>query len=176
MAITVKDINGAERNVASRGMSGTALGLSIGALGSMLLGGTNGFNGILGGSNECTVSQKDFYEVELLDRDREFANYMSLQQQICDLKAEVAVNSTANTYQNMLTDKQFKCVDKQMDWDRIATTYQIGAAVCDKIPGQLTLPLSALSNGFKANDNYLATYNSGYCGYGYNSCCGNYGW
>ena len=63
-----------------------------------------------------------------------------------------------------------------MDWDRIATTYQIGAAVCDKIPGQLTLPLSALSNGFKANDNYLATYNSGYCGYGYNSCCGNYGW
>ena len=32
MAITVKDINGAERNVASRGMSGTALGLSIGAL------------------------------------------------------------------------------------------------------------------------------------------------
>ena len=97
MAITVKDINGAERNVASRGMSGTALGLSIGALGSMLLGGANGFNGILGGSNECTVSQKDFYEMELLDRDREFANYMSLQQQICDLKAEVAVNSTANT-------------------------------------------------------------------------------
>ena len=85
MAITVKDINGAERNVASRGMSGTALGLSIGALGSMLLGGTNGFNGILGGSNEGTVSQKDFYAMDLLDRDIEFDNYKKMEQLFSNL-------------------------------------------------------------------------------------------
>ena len=162
MAISVKDVNGVERNVGSRGMTGTALGLSIGALGSMLLGGNLGMG--LTGNGVCNISQKDFYEMELLDRDREFANFMNLQQQICDLRAEVAVNSTANTYQNLLNEKEF-------EWDRIATTYQINAAVCDKVSGQLTLPLSMLSNGFRANDNYLATYSSGGCGcgYGYNT-------
>ena len=164
MSITVKDVGGMEHNVASKGLGGTALGLSIGALGSMLLGG--GLGGILGGGTG--ISQKEFYEMELLDRDREFSNYMSLQQQICDLKAEVAINSTANTYQNMMNNKQF-------EWDRIATTYQINAAVCDKIPGQLSLPLSSLSNGFKANDNYLATYGGGGCASAWTGC-GYTGW
>ena len=163
MAISVKDVNGVEKRVAGFGTAGTALGLSIGALGSMLLGG--GFGNILGGGNGIT--QKEFYEMELLDRDREFNNYMSLQQQICDLKSEVAINSTANNYQNMMNNKQF-------EWDRIATTYQINAAVCDKVSGQLTLPLNMLSNGFKANDNYLATYSSGCGGYTPYNCC--YGW
>lgn len=168
MAITVKDVSGMEHNVASKGLGGTALGLSIGALGSMLLGG--GLGGILGGGDP-SVSQREFYEMELLDRDREFANYMNLQQQICDLKAEVAINSTANSYQNMMNSKQF-------EWDRIATTYQINAAVCDKVSGQLTLPLSMLSNGFKANDNYLATYGVGGCAttWGGGCGCGYTGW
>lgn len=161
MSIMVKDINGGEHSVASKGLAGTALGLSIGALGSMLLGG--GAGNILGGETPCNVSQKEFYEMELLNRDREFANYMDLQQQICKLQSDIAVNTTANTYQNLLNDKQFECVDKQMAWDRIATTYQIQGAVCDKISGQLTLPISSLSNGFRANDNYLATYNGNRC-------------
>jgi 4-hydroxyphenylpyruvate dioxygenase-like putative hemolysin len=165
MAITVKDVNGVEKNVASTGTAGTALGLSIGALGTILLGGMNGLSGILGGTSGCgALSQKEFYEMELLDRDREFANFMNLQQQICELKSEVAINSTANTYQNMMNNKQF-------EWDRIATTYQINSAVCDKVSGQLTLPLNMLSNGFKATDNYLATYNGG-CGYYGGGYCG----
>jgi hypothetical protein len=164
MAISVKDVNGVEKNVTGRGVGGTALGLSIGALGSMLLGG--GLGNIFGGG-ETGLTQKEFYEMELLDRDREFNNYMALQQQICELKSEVAVNSTANTYQNMLNNKQF-------EWDRLATTYQINAAVCDKVSGQLTVPLNMLSNGFKANDNFLATYSVGCGGYTpYNYCgCG----
>lgn len=166
MAISVKDVNGAEKKVASRGLGGTALGLSIGALGSMLLGGNLG--GILGGG-ETGVTQKEFYEMELLDRDREFTNYMALQQQICDLKSEIAVNSTANTYQNMMNNKQF-------EWDRIATTYQINAAVCDKVSGQLTIPLNMLSNGFRTNDNYLATYATTCGGYTPYGCGCGYGW
>lgn len=164
MAISVKDVNGVEKNVAGSKTAGTALGLSIGALGSMLLGG--GLGNILGGVGATTgITQKEFYEMELLDRDREFSNYMALQQQICDLKSEVAINNTANTYQNMMTNKQF-------EWDRLATTYQINAAVCDKVSGQLTVPLNMLSNGFKANDNYLATYNGGCGGYTpYNCSC-----
>ena len=169
MAISVKDVNGVEKNVAGSKTAGTALGLSIGALGSMLLGG--GLGNVLGGGATTGVTQKEFYEMELLDRDREFSNYMALQQQICDLKSEVAINNTANTYQNMMTSKQF-------EWDRIATTYQINAAVCDKVSGQLTLPLSMLSNGFKANDNYLATYGVGGCAttWGGGCGCGYTGW
>jgi hypothetical protein len=107
--------------------------------------------------------------MELLDRDREYSNYMALQQQICDLKSEIAINSTANTYQNMMNTKQF-------EWDRLATTYQINAAVCDKVSGQLSIPLNMLSNGFKANDNFLATYNATCGGYTPYGCGCGYGW
>jgi hypothetical protein len=78
MAISVKDVNGVEKKVAGSGTAGTALGLSIGALGSMLLGG--GLGNILGGGATTGVTQKEFYEMELLDKDREFSNYMALQQ------------------------------------------------------------------------------------------------
>lgn len=169
MAIMVKDVNGMDQSVASNGKANA--GLTLGIIGTAL--GALGGGGILGnalgagaGEDVCVVSQKQFYETELANRDREFANYQSLYHQICDLAQRVSVNETANAYQNMLNDKQFECVDKQMSWDRIATTYQIEAATCKKMDGVLSLPLSALSNGFRANDNYLATYSN------YNSCGG----
>ena len=172
MGIMVKDVNGADVNVASNGKANA--GLTLGIIGTALgaLGG-NALN-LLGNSDvACTVSERQFYETELANRDREFANFQNLQSQICDLAQRVSINETANAYQNMLNDKQFECVDKQMGWDRIATTYQIQAATCKKMDGVLSLPLSALSNGFQAQDNYLATYNVNpynyNCGYGYNS-------
>ncbi len=177
MGIMVKDVNGADVNVASNGKANA--GLTLGIIGTALgaLGG-NALN-ILGnaGENACTVTEKQFYENELASRDREFANFQNLQLQICNLAQRVSINETANAYQNMLNDKQFECVDKQMGWDRIATGYQIDAATCRKMDGVLSLPLSALSNGFRSNDNFIATYNAPFCG-GYSGCgsFGNWGW
>lgn len=184
MAIMVKDVNGMDQAVASNSKANA--GLTLGIIGTALsaLGGTNILGNALGTTPvadttgaACVVSQKQFYETELANRDREFANYQSLYHQICDLAQRVSVNETANAYQNMLNEKQFECVDKQMGWDRIATTYQIDAATCRKIDGTLSLPLSALSNGFRSNDNYLATY-SNYGGCGCNTFntwgCGNF--
>ena len=174
MSIMVKDVNGADQAVASNGKANAGLtlgiiGTALGALGNGVFGNALGAAPVTDG-DACVVSQKQFYETELANRDREFANYQSLYHQICDLAQRVSVNETANAYQNMLNDKQFECVDKQMSWDRIATTYQIDAATCRKMDGVLSLPLSALSNGFRANDNYLATYsNYGGCGCGYNT-------
>lgn len=54
-----------ENNYASKGVGGTALGLSIGALGAELLGGT--FGNILGGGNRMVCSEDHFvnrYEAE----------------------------------------------------------------------------------------------------------------
>lgn len=173
MSIMVKDVNGMEQSVASNGKANAGLtlgiiGTALSALGGGLGGVLNGVSGVDVAGDTCVVSQKQFYETELANRDREFANYQSLYHQICDLAQRVSVNETANAYQNMLNYKQFECVDKQMSWDRIATTYQIDAATCRKMDGVLSLPLSALSNGFRANDNYLATYsNYGGCGCGY---------
>lgn len=177
MAILVKDVNGMDQSVASNGKANAGLtlgiiGTALGALGGNVLGGVLG-TGVDTAGEACVVSQKQFYETELANRDREFANYQSLYHQICDLAQRVSVNETANAYQNMLNDKQFECVDKQMSWDRIATTYQIEAATCKKMDGVLSLPLSALSNGFQANDNYLATYTNYGCGY---NNYGNWGW
>lgn len=175
MSIMVKDVNGTEQAVASNGKANAGLtlgiiGTALGALGSSVLGGIVGTEA----ANGCLVTEKQFYENELASRDREFANFQNLQLQICNLAQRVSINETANAYQNMLNDKQFECVDKQMDWDRIATTYQIQSATCKKIDGTLSLPLSALSNGFQANDNYLATYSVPYGINAYGSCgCGN---
>ena len=47
-----------ENNYASKGVGGTALGLSIGALGAELLGGT--FGNILGGGNRVVCSEDHF--------------------------------------------------------------------------------------------------------------------
>ena len=44
-----------EQSVASQGVGGTALGLSIGALGLLLLQNQNGLGGLLGGGNSNTV-------------------------------------------------------------------------------------------------------------------------
>lgn len=44
-----------EQSVASQGVGGTALGLSIGALGLLLLQNQNGLSGLLGGGNNSTV-------------------------------------------------------------------------------------------------------------------------
>jgi len=50
----IKTENG-EQSVASQGVGGTALGLSIGALGLMLLQNQNGLSGLLGGNNSAVV-------------------------------------------------------------------------------------------------------------------------
>jgi hypothetical protein len=202
MAITVKDINGADHNVSSKGLGGTALGLAIGALGVEALNGgllTNGSSSSSSAPVGQPVTQQEFFNEVLEDRDRQYANYIALHDEICDLKAQVAVNSTANTYQNMINDKQFACVDSKFDYTNLLTDYKISSATCNAIRGDLTLPLSRLSNGFQATDNFLATYstvpapvaapapvsylNSGYNGYGVTGysnsgcgCCSNGSW
>ena len=47
----IKTESGETKNVASSGVGGSALGLSIGALGLLLLQNRNGLNGLLGGSD-----------------------------------------------------------------------------------------------------------------------------
>lgn len=51
----IKTESGETKNVASSGVGGSALGLSIGALGLLLLQNRNGLNGLLGGGDDQTV-------------------------------------------------------------------------------------------------------------------------
>lgn len=169
-----------EKNVTRFGQGVyNTVGASAGIAALLGLGNGNGlglFNNGTGNCNPCTVSERQFYETELANRDREFANYTSLNDKICELAQRVSVDETAIAYQNKLTDKQFECVDKQMGWDRIATTYQIDAKTCDFVKAKHYISPSQMADPYLGRQNILATY-APY--YGYNNCgCGygNFGW
>lgn len=104
-----------ENHYASRGVGGTALGLSIGALGAELLGGT--FNNILGNGNAGNYSRYDAekdakianLETEVKLRDANFyalsevgnlRDYMEkrfdrVEHELCDQKVYNATNTAA---------------------------------------------------------------------------------
>lgn len=87
-----------ENHYASKGVGGTALGLSIGALGAELLGGT--FGNILGGGNRMVCSEDHFvnrYEAEQAAK-------------IANLETEVKLRD-ANTYTDSKLLELYKYVD-----------------------------------------------------------------
>ena len=177
--ITVKDVNGETKDIRGGGFGLGLAGTIAGGLALLNQGGLGVLNGgAVNGAAPCMVTEREFYCTELNNRDREFANYNSLNDKYCQLAQRLAVDETAIQYQNRMVDKQFECVDKQMAWDRIATTYQIDAATCGMIKGVNMLPLNRIGDTFKADDNYLATYTRrGRCGdsANFNTGCGGCG-
>lgn len=165
----IKDASGQEKSVTRFGQGvyntvGASAGIA--ALLGLGVGGNGGLLNLGGNNSHCDVTMMQFYENELANRDREFANYTSLNDKICALAQRVAVDETAIAYQNKLTDKQFECVDKQMGWDRIATTYQIDAATCDCVKGQKYISPSQMADPYLGAQNIISTRTvTPYCGY-----------
>lgn len=162
--ITVKDVNGQEANVASNGKA--TAGLTLGIIGTTLgaLGG-NVLNGVLGGNNAaaptngsgCTISAEKYYTDTINQLNIQNAKDMAIQKEICELKSLIAVNTTANTYQNKLVEAGFANVDNQFKTERMVTTYQIGDATCDVIRGKKTLDINQVSLPLYANNQMLMT-------------------
>ena len=97
-----------QNEYASKGVGGTALGLSIGALGAELLGGT--FGNILGGGNRVVCSEDHFVNRFEAEQAAKIAN----------LETEVKLRD-ANTYtdQKLLemyryVDGKFACVEHEI--------------------------------------------------------------
>lgn len=154
--------------------------MTIGTIaGGLALLNQGGIGGIVGGGmntanagTPCMVTEREFYCTELNNRDREFANYNSLNEKICQLAQRVSVDETAIAYQNKLVDKEFACVDKQMGWDRLATTYQIEAATCNVVRGKPMLSPSQLADPYVGTRLVLGSRQVPYCGGGYDNGCG----
>lgn len=109
-----------ENHYASKGVGGTALGLSIGALGAELLGGT--FNNILGNGNAGNYSR---YDAEKDSR-------------IAALETEVKLRD-ANTYtdQKLLevyryVDGKFACVEHELADQRVYNAVNTTTIGCIK--------------------------------------------
>ena len=100
-----------ENNYASKGVGGTALGLSIGALGAELLGGT--FGNILGGGNRMVCSE-----------DRFVTRYEASQSaRIAELEGEVKLRDS-----NIYTDQKLLELYKYVDGKFAAVEHEL----CDQ--------------------------------------------
>jgi hypothetical protein len=115
-----------ENNYASKGVGGTALGLSIGALGAELLGGT--FGNILGGGNRMVCSEDHFvnrYEAEQAAK-------------IANLETEVKLRDS-NTYtdQKLLemysfVNRKFDCIEHELADQRVYNAVNTTTIGCVK--------------------------------------------
>ena len=115
-----------ENNYASKGVGGTALGLSIGALGAELLGGT--FGNILGGGNRVVCSEDHFVN-----------RYEATQSaRIAELETEVKLRD-ANTYtdQKLLevysfVNRKFDCIEHELADQRVYNAVNTTTIGCIK--------------------------------------------
>lgn len=97
-----------ENNYASKGTAGTALGLSIGALGAELLGGT--FGNILGGGNRVVCSEDHFVSRYELDMQKELTNK---DMEIAYLKGRDAAKSDSLELYRYI-DGKFAVVEREL--------------------------------------------------------------
>ena len=181
--ITVKSADGlGTENVASNGKTNTALGLAIGALGTSLLSG--GFNGLLGGGlntgvgvgvgGECAVSKDQFYQTLIAQINEQSARDIAVERRFAGIEANVAVNSTANAYQN-------RAVDTRFESENIINNLNRQLAICQAtknvVYGQTYLSPTALADSFisptRVIDSHEAReYLPGRSNFGYGGGCG----
>lgn len=161
MAIEVKDISGNNRLVHGRGVSGSALGLGIAgtALGVLNSGGLFG----LGGANRaaemavidnCFIDKDQYYQERIQDIKDNNARFTSIAYDICDLRSQIAVNTTANSYQNRITDIGFANVDNRFTTENIINNLNRQLAICEAtknvVRGEVFLSPRNLADNFIA--------------------------
>ena len=183
MAIEVSGKNGSTEMAASNGKANTALGLAIGGLGAAVLGG--GLNGFLGNgvapvvngglTRECLVDKDTFYGVLLQQSNENATRDINTERRFANLEASIAVNSTANQYQNTIIQNQF-------EWERVLSEKNLALATCRCIQGQVYLSPAALADSYVSPTRVLDSHEareylpgrpfSG--GYGCNPCHGGF--
>lgn len=161
MAIMVKDISGGEREIASRGVSNAALGLGIAgtALG-ILNGGLFGLGGapVAAAANGaayangagCLVDAHMYYRDLINQINVTNAQFSDVNNKICALGAQVAVNETANNYQNAISDIRFANVDNRFIVENVLNEKNLALATCHMVRGQVYLSPRNLA------DNYIS--------------------
>ena len=94
---------------ASKGVGGTALGLSIGALGAQAL--TGGFNGLLGGLGGCGMTRT----TGCCESNMPVSRYeMGMESRIADLQSQIALRD-ANTYGDQKLLEVYKYFDGKIE-------------------------------------------------------------
>lgn len=170
--INVKDVSGVEQSVPSNGKTTAALTLGIIGTGLAALGG-GGLNLLNGGGNECMVTEKEFYQTELANRDREFQMFSNLNDKLCSLAQRVAVDETAIAWSDKLTQKNFECLDGKVDTTYLLSKLYTDSVTCNFMPATKTLRPEQISDpyhGFNLRLGYAAPNNYGFDPY-YNGGC-----
>lgn len=85
------------------------------------------------------VTKDQYYQERIQDIRENNSAFNGLQLQLCALGERVAVNETANAYQNRITDIGFSNQDIRFGTERLITDYEIQAATCNVIRGNTML-------------------------------------
>lgn len=119
------------KQYASNGKGNAALtlgiiGTALGAMNNGILGGNgSGLFNTRATDNDCVVGFREYA-----------ADQIALQKQMCELAQRVAVNETANVYQNKLDDVRFANVDTRFATEQIINDLTLKLATCNVIKGK----------------------------------------
>jgi|GEM_PF-6910046 len=149
MAITLKDENGMEQSVSSKGtvnaalttgIIGTALGVLNGGAG-ILNGGVLGSTATGGITRECLVDKDMFYQTLISQINTQSDRDIQTERRFAGLEAAISVNSTANQYQNSIIRDQF-------EWERLLSEKNLALATCRCVQGDVYLSPATLADSF----------------------------
>lgn len=130
MAIDMnQEQGGGGQEYTSKGKGNAALTLGIvGTALAAMNGGVLGGGGLFGGNRNtdaCLVGYREYA-----------ADQMAMQRQYCELAQRVAINETANNYQNRISDIQFANVDNRFSTEQIINDLTLKLATCNVVKGK----------------------------------------
>lgn len=141
--------NGKGNAALTLGIVGTALAaMNGGVLGGGLFGGTRAAT-TAEGVDACLVGYREYA-----------ADQIALQKQMCELAQRVAVNETANVYQNKLDDVRFANVDTRFATEQIINDLTLKLATCNVVKGKPMI--TELGSAVRIGENAVRTAPLGY--------------
>lgn len=153
MAISTEGADNKQYATNGKGNAALTLGIIGTALGAMnggLFGGNGtGLFNARSTENDCVVGYREYA-----------ADQMAMQRQYCELAQRVAVNETANVYQNKLDDVRFADVDKRFATEQIINDLTLKLATCNVIKGKPMI--TELGSAVHLNEGMLRTQPMGY--------------
>ena len=166
MAIEVKDDSGDINEVASNakgnlGVTLGAVGAGLGLLGLVGAGGAMASRGGVGGGSveqDTPVSVFRYFDDRMRDNDKVWALALDSEKRFSELSSRIAVNETANAYQNQMTAMGFANVAQRFETENVINDKNLQLAMCGTIKGDTYIPFNKLGMGVRGAEYGINTY------------------
>lgn len=157
--MALEDVVKTDKEYAGKGVGGAALGLGIAgtALG-VLNGGLGGILGGAGGANGNYVDKDMFYQTLIGTNEKQSETSLALSNRLAGIEAAIAVNATANEYQNSISalraDYEARNMQLAMDLAICNATKNVVRGTNVIMPGQIGDTFSGTSRVLDSHSTY----------------------